>query len=338
MPITRRLLAALPVRTPLPPPRARGTARSIVWIYALPFALLYMLLTVASAWPGAQRAASGATTAAATASDPAVMRGAALWLLLSVPVWLLLGMAERAPSVGLKRMAPRQLAAASCAVFCLAEAPMFLLGTAFEVLRAHSPAVAAHSGSNAGSTLLGGVFASVAAGVSEEIVVLVLPALAVWRFAPRATGARQRRLGTAALLLVLVAARLSYHLEYGLAIVSLVPWSAVSVLLYLRTRAILPLMIAHAAYDIALIPVNRVGAQHGFAAATALFAALAALVLAGALLAGRTPRRVAAVPGEGGACGGGVPAAVDTDSPIDRVPLPARTRPAGPEHSEPLSS
>ncbi|QKW18786.1 hypothetical protein HUT16_06655 [Kitasatospora sp. NA04385] len=293
MPIARRLLAALPVRTPLPPPRARGTARGIVWIYALPFAILYMLLTIVSAWPGAQRAAAGATTAAATASEPAVLREAALWLLLSVPVWLLLGMAERAPSVGLRRMAPRQLAAASCAVFCLAEAPMFLLGTAFEFVRAHSPAVAAHSGSNAGSTLLGSISASAAAGVSEEIVVMVLPALAVWRFAPRATGTRQRRLGTAALLLVLVAARLSYHLEYGLAIVSLVLWSAVSVLLYLRSRAILPIMIAHAVYDIALIPVNRVGAQHGLAAATAVFAVPAALVLAGALLTGRAPRQVA---------------------------------------------
>ncbi|MFJ4679176.1 type II CAAX prenyl endopeptidase Rce1 family protein [Kitasatospora sp. NPDC088783] len=286
----RNLLNALPARMPLPRPRFGQVGRTFAWAAAGAFAFAYLALTIASAWPGAREAASGGAPAGGTASELAMLRASVLWLALAVPAGVLLWLAERAPAVGLIRMPPRRLLTASCAVFCLAEAPMFFIGAAFELVRSHSQTVASYSGTGTGSTLWGDAAASVAAGISEEIVVLVLPVLAARRIAQAVVGVRLRRAGAVALVLVLVVARLSYHLEYGLAVVSLVPWAAVCVLLYLRSGTVLPFMVAHAAYDIALALVNRIAAHHGFAVAVMAFTAVAAAVVVGALAVGRTAR------------------------------------------------
>ncbi|MDH6128808.1 CPBP family glutamic-type intramembrane protease [Kitasatospora sp. GP82] len=292
MTFVQKLLRVLPDRVPLPRPRAGEKGRAIAWSTAATLAIVYMAYTVGSAWPGARAAASGAAPSEGHAAADNVLWASAVWLGLAVPAWLLVWVAERAPAVGLRRMSAREVLAASCAVFCLAEAPMFFVGALFELARAHSRALASYSGSSGGSTVLGDVVSSVAAGVSEEIVVLVLPVLVAWRIGEVVASARLRRVGLVVLVVLLTAARLSYHLEYGLAAVPLVPWAVICVLLYLRSRAVLPLMLAHAAFDVVLAVVNRVGVRHGLAAAVTVFAVVTAVAFVAALgLAGRVGRR-----------------------------------------------
>ncbi|GHE25237.1 hypothetical protein GCM10018781_76400 [Kitasatospora indigofera] len=68
----------------------------------------------------------------------------------------------------------------------------------------------------------------------------------------------------------------------------LAPWAAVSVLLYLRSRAVLPLMLAHAVFDVTLALVNRIAIRHGLAPAVTVFAVLTAIAFTTAL--GLAPR------------------------------------------------
>ncbi|WP_188295580.1 type II CAAX prenyl endopeptidase Rce1 family protein [Streptomyces sp. CBMA156] len=296
MPFVQKLLGILPERTPLPRPRAGETGLAIAWSVAGPLAVAYMAIAIAAAWPGAQAAASGAATSGAgsTTADGSLL-AASVWLGLSVPAWLMMWSAERAPAIGLPRMPPRHLLAATCAVFCLAEAPAFVASVVFELTRSHSNTLAAYSANGSGSTFLGDVATSAAAGISEEIVVLVLPALAAWRIGQALTGARQRRYGLLVLVVVLTGARLSYHLEHGLAAAPLVPWAIVSVLLYLRSRAVLPLMLAHAGYDVLLAVVNRITPAYGLAVSVTMFAVVTAVALVTALgLAPGTGQRVTA--------------------------------------------
>ncbi|MFD5615124.1 type II CAAX prenyl endopeptidase Rce1 family protein [Kitasatospora sp. NPDC127060] len=283
MPFVQKLLGVLPDREPLPRPRAGQNGRAIAWSFAAPFTFMYMAITIGAALPGAQAAASGAAQRQGPSTADTMLCASALWLGLSLPAWLMVGIAERAPAVGLGRMSARRLLSASCAVFCLAEAPMFFVQVLFELVRTHSRALASYSGGSGESTLLGDVVSSMAAGISEEIVVLVLPLLAAWRIGRTLTNVRLRRFGLAVLVVVLTAARLSYHLEYGLAAAPLVPWAVVSVLLYLRSRAVLPLMVAHAGFDIVLAVVNRVAARSGFAASVTVFAVVTAVALTTAL-------------------------------------------------------
>ncbi|MFD7983842.1 hypothetical protein ACFV4M_10740 [Kitasatospora indigofera] len=270
------------------PDHAPARLRAITWSIAGTLAFLYLAFTVAAAWPGAQAAATGAAPSSGPTTAHTMLWASAVWLGLALPAWLMAGIAERAPAVGLRRMSARQLLAASCAVFCLAEAPMFFVSALFALARTHSRTLTAYSGGSGGSTLLGDVASSIAAGISEEIVVLVLPVLLAWRIGEVLTGVRLRRRGLLVLVVALTAVRLSYHLEYGLAAVPLAPWAAISVLLYLRSRAVLPLMLGHAAFDVTLALVNRIAIRHGLAPAVTVFAVLTAVAFTTAL--GLVPR------------------------------------------------
>ncbi|GHE25240.1 hypothetical protein GCM10018781_76410 [Kitasatospora indigofera] len=207
MPVVRKLLGALPDREPLPRPRVRDIGRAITWSIAGTLASLYLAFTVAAAWPGAQAAATGAAPSEGLTTAHTMLWASAVWLGLALPAWLMAGIAERAPAVGLPRMSPRQLLAATCAVFCLAEAPMFFVSALFALARTHSRTLTAYSGGSRGSTLMGDVASSIAAGISEEIVVLVLPVLLAWRIAEVLTGVRLRRLGLVVLVVALTAVR-----------------------------------------------------------------------------------------------------------------------------------
>ncbi len=85
--------------------------------------------------------------------------------------------------------------------------------------------------------------AAICAGLLEEIVVL--------GFAYRML----ERLGLSdrAILTILVALRMSFHLYYGLTAIVLLPWAFVSVIFYRRYRRLWPLIIGHAAWDICAI-------------------------------------------------------------------------------------
>lgn len=84
---------------------------------------------------------------------------------------------------------------------------------------------------------------SISAGVLEEVVVL---GYLVRRL-------QQRRTPVAAIVMIDVAVRLSYHIYYGPGIIPIALWAIVCVLVYLRIQRLLPFIIAHAAYDIGII-------------------------------------------------------------------------------------
>ena len=163
-----------------------------------------------------------------------------------------------------------------------------------------------------------GLAASLGSGVSEEVFVVAAPIalLSAW-LPPRGTGPRARVL-TAVVLVVLSAARLSYHVYYGPTALVLLPWAVLSVWWYLRTRAVLPLMICHVGYDAVLQLPGLLG----------LLAVLAGAVLA--VLVGRaTVRRwrVGAAPPPSGRPW---PVPAPGWPPPGPVPPPAWDRPAPP--------
>ncbi len=90
------------------------------------------------------------------------------------------------------------------------------------------------------SLALTGLVLSVCAGLLEEIVVV--------GFAYRML----ERLGLSdrAILIILVVARMSFHLYYGLTAIVLLPWAIVSVIYYRRYRRLWPLIVGHAAWDV----------------------------------------------------------------------------------------
>jgi hypothetical protein len=284
MRIVRTLVKVLPERTPLPPRRAGDLGRAVGCYTAAAYsAVLYLLLAVGGAWPGAKAAAAGRSPVGEYVATSMVLKHSLVWLLLAALTWLVLWGAEPSSAIGMRRLPTRRLVGAACAVFCLAEMPMFVLGVVWNLVGDRVHLLTAYSGRADRSSFLADAASSVAAGMSEEIIVLVLPALVAWRLGQRVTGPRLRRAGLAVLVVAMAAARLSYHVEYGMSVLQLLPWAIICVLLYLRTRAALPLMIAHASYDLVLAVTNRLGSRYGLAAAVAAFAVVAAAALFTAL-------------------------------------------------------
>ncbi|MCC9310079.1 hypothetical protein LN042_23925 [Kitasatospora sp. RB6PN24] len=220
----------------------------------------------------------------------------ALWLCLALLAWVMLSMAERVSALGLPRLPLRRMLAAAGAVFCIAEVPAFALSELVDLARSRIHTVAAYSGTGGHSSLVGDISTSLAAGLSEEVVVLVLPVLAAWRIGQHITNSRVRSAGTVALVVLLTVARLSYHMEYGLALLPLIPWAATCVLLYLRSRAILPLMIAHAGYDLTVDAINRLTPRYGPAAGVYTFAGVASVAFIAAMCLQSASRRFASAP------------------------------------------
>jgi membrane protease YdiL (CAAX protease family) len=94
-----------------------------------------------------------------------------------------------------------------------------------------------------------GLLSSLMAGVVEEIVVL---GYLVRRF-------EQRGWTSAAVVLVAVLVRVSYHLYYGPGVLPIVLWATVSVLAYRRIRRLLPFIVCHFVWD-ATIELHRYSA------------------------------------------------------------------------------
>ena len=87
--------------------------------------------------------------------------------------------------------------------------------------------------------LIFGVAASAQAGVVEEIVVLAFVVV----------GLRQARRPLWEITVVALVLRGSYHIYYGPGVVGILLWAALFYWIYLRTQALIPLMVAHAAWD-----------------------------------------------------------------------------------------
>ena len=124
-----------------------------------------------------------------------------------------------------------------------------------------------------------GISAAICAGLLEEIVVL--------GFAYRML----ERLGLSdrAILVILVALRMSFHLYYGLTAIVLLPWAFASVIYYRRYRRLWPLIIGHAAWDIyAILSSASMVAEFAGLAVMALMTIIAIIV---AILRWRRARR-----------------------------------------------
>lgn len=85
------------------------------------------------------------------------------------------------------------------------------------------------------------------AGLGEEMLVLALPVVLLRHAAPRWLADH----GTMVIAL-LVVLRLSYHVHYGVWVLSLAPWAVTAAWLYLRFGQVWPLVFQHAGYDIVL--------------------------------------------------------------------------------------
>jgi len=161
--------------------------------------------------------------------------------------------------------------------------PLVGCTTAYVLIAAFGAAPQANSPRQ--STVVG-LTASLSSGIGEEVFVVVVPVVLL---SPLVGLAARRspvtgRAATVALVVLMVVARLSYHLYYGPVVVVLLPWAVLTVLVYLRTRAVLPLMVCHVGYDAVLQLPGVLGV-----AATVLLA-LAGAVGGAVLVAGRAGR------------------------------------------------
>ena len=124
----------------------------------------------------------------------------------------------------------------------------YALALGLSVCAAYSLAFLDHpSGPDDYPNPLTGIVSGLAAGIGEEVVVVVGPVAAALLARPR--------IALRVLLPVLVAMRLIYHAYYGWHLIGLVVWAAASALLVYRWgcwRILAGFVAVHAAFDIAV--------------------------------------------------------------------------------------
>ena len=115
------------------------------------------------------------------------------------------------------------------------------------------PNEAMFAGVPVGEALVG----SVAAGVGEEVLVLAVPFVLLERAG--LTGRRIGRfpMGLVVVGVVLVAARMAFHIYRGWVSVQFLPWAIGSVIVFFLTRSLIALIIAHAVWDTAVLLLPR---------------------------------------------------------------------------------
>lgn len=125
---------------------------------------------------------------------------------------------------------------------------------------------------------------------SEELGVLVAPLLLL----------RGARYSWPVVVVTLVLLRVSFHIYYGPGAAWLALWAAGMIVVYLRTRAVVGIFVAHALYDLTSAPV---GFGHPTTAAVLrnLLILLALIVVVVAAVRGRRRRRAAMAPRPAGA-------------------------------------
>ncbi|WP_288782475.1 type II CAAX prenyl endopeptidase Rce1 family protein [uncultured Kocuria sp.] len=112
---------------------------------------------------------------------------------------------------------------------------------------------------------------SILAGVSEEIVITVIPILLLravdipWKF----------------IVTLLLLERILFHVYYGPGAVSVLVWASLSILLYRYTQSALGLVLAHALYDIYCDASIYLGDNPAIVVLMAGFLIYALLILAG---------------------------------------------------------
>jgi hypothetical protein len=96
-------------------------------------------------------------------------------------------------------------------------------------------------------TLLFGAVHGITSGIVEELVVVAFVVVTL----------RQARRPWWELTIVAVVLRGAYHIYYGTAVLGLLVWALLMYWIYLRFRQIVPMMIAHATYDVVVIIAQR---------------------------------------------------------------------------------
>ena len=87
---------------------------------------------------------------------------------------------------------------------------------------------------------LSGLIAALLAGPTEEIVVLVVPLVFL----------RAARWRWPAVITAMLVLRLAYHVYYGVPAVGLMVWAVAMIVIYLRTHAVVGLIVAHSLWDV----------------------------------------------------------------------------------------
>lgn len=224
---------------------------------------------------------------------------------------------------------PRGVGAAAGRVFTGAAALVYVplvCCTTVQVLLTLAGAVPRPSGIV--SSVPVGLVASLSSGVSEEVFVVAVPVAVFDRFV-RWRPVRMPWLPTAVTVVVLASARLSYHVYYGWTALVLAPWAVLSVVVYLRTRAVLPLMALHVVYDAVL----QLPGVLGLLAVVVLMA----VAIAAAAARVRRARDAGADPGTTSAAGpaaGRWPATAWTPAPSPPSPWGAPGRSPSPSRQE----
>lgn len=124
------------------------------------------------------------------------------------------------------------------------------------------------------------------AGPQEELVVVALPLVVAARL-----GGTRLRPGHPPVWLwvLLVAARLAYHVYYGPGVWALLAWAVVVPWLFWRTRQVWPLVLTHSAYDALVVLASR--ASPGLALLVLPLGLLVLLVAAAVLRARVRPEQ-----------------------------------------------
>ena len=103
-----------------------------------------------------------------------------------------------------------------------------------------------------GSLALAALNAFIGAAVAEEFIVLALPVVLLRAIAPSTLQGRTLIF----VLGVLVCLRMAYHLYYGWAALTLLPWAVVVSAVYLRWGQVWPLVIEHTIYNTSLAEIR----------------------------------------------------------------------------------
>lgn len=264
----------------------RGWLDKLANVMVVVFSLVFSLAFVGSYTAGALQALAAPSTAAPAGDSPAggseILRIQGFWILVAVVlvVLLLATRTVRASSLGFSHAdrSPRRqiqlivmmLGVLACLVGWL---PQLLVSAAGvpdpnETLFHNTPALSA-------------VASSLSAGIAEEVLVLAVPLVLFERSG--LTGWRIGRLpaGWVVVGLVLVAARMAFHLYRGWASVQFLPWAIGAVVAFYWTRALIAMVIGHVTWDLMVLLLPRTALYSTSVAAWYLtFALLAGLGLA----------------------------------------------------------
>ena len=171
-------------------------------------------------------------------------------------------LAREAPSWGRPRPSGKRVLRTLLA-FCLAWLALLAGGIAMRMLGSLP-----HPVDRATWEGVPGLVVAVLAGPTEEIVVLVVPLVFL----------RAARWPWWAVLTTMIALRLAYHVYYGFPVIGFALWAAAMVLIYLRTHAVLGLILAHSTWDIGVMCASRWPLAGGLMLLATFLAGIASLV------------------------------------------------------------